>query len=50
MNIEILNWLGPSWEEDKGGVKRTRDEPVGAVLHTCMEISQGNSLGSYISN
>jgi hypothetical protein len=30
-------------------VKRTRgDEPIGAVIHICKEISQGNSLCSYI--
>jgi hypothetical protein len=29
-------------------VKRTReDEPIGVVIHVCMEISHGNSLYSY---
>jgi hypothetical protein len=29
MNIEILNWPGPPWEVDYGGVKRTgRGETV----------------------
>jgi hypothetical protein len=30
-------------------VKRTgRDEPVGVVIHICMETTQGNSLCSYL--
>jgi hypothetical protein len=30
-------------------VKRTRiDEPVGVVIHTCMETTQGNFLYSYL--
>jgi hypothetical protein len=30
-------------------VKRTgRDEPIGDVIHTCMETTQGNSLCSYL--
>jgi hypothetical protein len=46
MNIEILNWMGPPWKVDWGGVKRTRrDEPV--LIHMCMETTQGNSLCSY---
>jgi hypothetical protein len=41
MNIEILNWLGPSWEGEEEGVKRTgRDEPVGVVIHTCSETNR----------
>jgi hypothetical protein len=48
MNIEILNWPGPPGKGDYGGVKRIRgDEPVGVVIHICMEISHGNSLYSY---
>jgi hypothetical protein len=47
MNIEILNWLWPSWEGDWGGVKRTRgDKPIGVVIYICMETTQGNSLCS----
>jgi hypothetical protein len=31
------------------GVKRTsRDEPIGIVMHICMETTQGNSLCSYL--
>jgi hypothetical protein len=31
--------------------KRTRDEPVGIVIHICMETTQGNSLFAiFISN
>jgi hypothetical protein len=42
-----LAW--PPWEVDEGGVKMTeRDEPVGVVIHVCMEITQGNSLCSYL--
>jgi hypothetical protein len=49
INIEILNWLGPPWEGDYGGVKRTRrNELTGVVVHICMEKSQGNSLHSYL--
>jgi hypothetical protein len=30
-------------------VKRTsRDEPIGVVMHICMETTQGNSLCSYL--
>jgi hypothetical protein len=30
-------------------VKRTgRDEPIGVVIHICMETTQGNSLCSYL--
>jgi hypothetical protein len=30
-------------------VKRTgRDEPIGVVIHICVEITQGNSLYSYL--
>jgi hypothetical protein len=47
MDIEILNLQGPSWEEDWGGVKRTRYEPIGIVIHICMQTSQGISLCSY---
>jgi hypothetical protein len=47
MNIEILNGPGTPW--DYGGVKRIRgEETAGAVIHICMEISQGNSLCSYL--
>jgi hypothetical protein len=49
MNIVILNWPGPPWEGDQGGVKRTgRDEPVGVVIHVYMETTQGISLCSYL--
>jgi hypothetical protein len=49
MNIEILNWLQPPWEGDEGRVKRTgRDEPVGVVIHICMETTQGVCLCSYL--
>jgi hypothetical protein len=42
MNTEILNWLVSPWEGDSGGVKRTkRDEPIGVVIHICMETTQG---------
>jgi hypothetical protein len=38
MNIEILNWLGPSLEGDKGGLKRIRgDKPIRVVIHICMK-------------
>jgi hypothetical protein len=49
MNIEILNWPQPSWEGDQGRVKRTgRDEPIGVVIHICMETTQVISLCSYL--
>jgi hypothetical protein len=49
VNIEILNWLGPPWEAEKGGMKKTgRGESVRAVILICMEPSQGNSLCSYL--
>jgi hypothetical protein len=36
-------------EVEEGGGKRTRrDEPIGVVIHICMETTQGNSLGSYL--
>jgi hypothetical protein len=32
-----------------GGVKRSgRDEPIGVAVHMCMEVTQGNSLCSYL--
>jgi hypothetical protein len=49
MNIETLNWLGPPWKVDEGGVKKTgRDETIGVVIHTCIETTRGNSLGNYL--
>jgi hypothetical protein len=34
VKIEILNWLGPPWEADEGGVKRIKgDEPIGVVIY-----------------
>jgi hypothetical protein len=49
MNIEILNWLGPPGEGNKGGLKKTRgDEPIGVIIHILMEVTQGNSLYSYL--
>jgi hypothetical protein len=49
MNIEVLNWLRLPWEGEKGGLKRTgRDEPVGIVIHICMETKQGIYLYSYL--
>jgi hypothetical protein len=49
MNIEILNWLGPPWEGDWGGVKRTgRDEPIGIVIHICIETIQGDSVAIFM--
>jgi hypothetical protein len=49
MNIEILNWQGPPWKADLGGVKRTgRGESIGAVIHIYMRTTQGNSLCSYL--
>jgi hypothetical protein len=47
MNIEILNWPGPPCDGDQGGVKRIRkDEPIGVVIHICMDTTQGISLCS----
>jgi hypothetical protein len=41
--------LSPPWEGNKGGVKRIgRDEPIGAVIYTCKETTQGISLFSYL--
>jgi hypothetical protein len=49
MNIEILNWLGPPWEVDKGEMKGTgKGESIRAVIHICMGLTQGNSLCSYL--
>jgi hypothetical protein len=49
MKIEILNWLGLPWKENYGGVKRIRgNEPIGVATHIWLEISQGNSLCSYL--
>jgi hypothetical protein len=40
MIMDILNWLGPPWEGNQGGVKRIReDEPNGAIIPICMETS-----------
>jgi hypothetical protein len=37
MNIEILNWPGPPWEMDKGGIRRTgRGKSIGAVIYIYM--------------
>jgi hypothetical protein len=34
MNTEILNWPGPPWEADNGGVKRSgKGESVGVGIH-----------------
>jgi hypothetical protein len=49
MNTEILNWSGPPWEGDYRGVMNTgRDEPIGVIIHICMETTQGISLYSYL--
>jgi hypothetical protein len=48
-NIEILNWLKPPYERDKGRTKKIRENKAIAVLiHIYMEISRGNSLCSYL--
>jgi hypothetical protein len=49
INKEILNWPGPPWEVNQRGVKRSgRDEPFEAVIHICMETTQGKSLFRYL--
>jgi hypothetical protein len=49
MNIIILNWPRPPWEEDEGVVKGTgRDEPICVVIHIYMETTQAISLYSYL--
>jgi hypothetical protein len=49
MNLVILNWLWQLQERDCGVEKRTgKGEPLGVVIHTRMETTQGNSLYSYL--
>jgi hypothetical protein len=50
MNIEILNQLKPpKVKRDQGKMKKNRgDEALGVIIHIYMEISQGNSLWSYL--
>jgi hypothetical protein len=49
MNIVILNWQRPLWEEDQEIVKMTgRDEPMWVAIHRCMEAMLGISLYSYL--
>jgi hypothetical protein len=48
-NTEVVKWLGPSWVGNEGRVKRTgRDEPIGIVIHKCLETTQGITLCSYL--
>jgi hypothetical protein len=49
VNIVILNWQRPLWEEDQEVVKRSgRDEPMWVVIHKCMEAMPGICLYSYL--
>jgi hypothetical protein len=49
MNIEILNWFKISQEKEQGRKKKNReDEPIQVITHIYMEMSQGNSLCSYL--
>jgi hypothetical protein len=52
MNIEILNWPEPPWEGDYRVMRRTgRDEPIGIVIHICMETTQESPcVAIFISN
>jgi hypothetical protein len=49
VNKVTLNWQRPLWEGDQEVVKRSgRDEPMGVVIHMCMEAMLGISLYSYL--
>jgi hypothetical protein len=48
MNIEFLNLLKPPQEGDYGRKKKNRDELIRLMIHIYMEMSQGNSLYSYL--
>jgi hypothetical protein len=52
MNIQFLIRLKPPKERDQGRMKKIRgnrgDEPSWVITHTYMEISQENSLFSYL--
>jgi hypothetical protein len=45
VNIVILDWQRPLWEEDQEVAKRSgRDEPMWVAIHKCMEATPGISL------
>jgi hypothetical protein len=47
VNIVILNWQRPLWEEDLEVVKRSNEEePMWVAIHMCMEEMLGISLYS----
>jgi hypothetical protein len=49
VNIVILNWQRPLWEEDQEVAKRSgSDEPMWVAIHKCMEAMLGISLYSYL--
>jgi hypothetical protein len=49
MNIEFLNWLKVPQEKDYARMKKIiEDKPVMVIVHIDMDISQGNSLCSYL--
>jgi hypothetical protein len=46
-----LNWPGPPWERDWGGVKRTgRDEPIGVVMYAWKQHKESPCVAIFISN
>jgi hypothetical protein len=50
MNIEFFNLVKPLEESDKGRKEKNRgNELIWVIIHIYMEMSQGNSLYSYIN-
>jgi hypothetical protein len=50
MNIEFLNLLKSPQEGDEGRKEKNKgDEPIRVIIHVYIEISQGNSLYSYLN-
>jgi hypothetical protein len=48
MSIEFSNLLKSQQDGDLGRKEKNRDEPVRVIIHIYMEMSQGNSLCSYL--
>jgi hypothetical protein len=49
MSIEVLNLLKSSLEGDEGRKEKNRgDEPIWVIMHIYMEMSQWNTIQSYL--
>jgi hypothetical protein len=48
VNIVVLNWERPLWEDQEVGKRSGKDEPVWIAIHKCVEAMLGVSLYNYL--